>query len=407
MHLGPLDGLRFIAASCVLIAHGFYFLVLEQNNELITPYNSPIVGLSTIGMTLFFSLSGFVIHYNYAASLARPGGRRRFAVARFARLYPLFFLVFAIETFFAFRHPDLKLDLISPLPLYLSFTESWWFWSFGARVATDAYNNTAGLMWSLSVEAFFYLVYIPLAPWLRRLSGSTLLIVGVAVAAFAAWSTSAAIHHTTELNTLALRYTGNPQTAGQFTHWLTFNSPYFRLPEFLLGALAAQYAMTSTLRDTTARIVCVVAFAIFVPAYLYSNVSLLPICGGITTCLAFTFALVLASTATSRHWLARALSSRWMVLGGEASYSLYLLQYWVMHELGHRLADGWPTAIRLLIFLALLPVAFIFALLSYRLFERPAMKIVRRLLSGDSARRAERVADAPRPQPSQATEVQV
>jgi peptidoglycan/LPS O-acetylase OafA/YrhL len=129
-----------------------------------------------------------------------------------------------------------------------------------------------------------------------------------------------------------------------------------------------------------------------------------PICGVITTCLAFTFALVLVSTATSRHWLARALSSRWMVLGGEASYSLYLLQYWVMHEVGHRLADGWPTYIRLLIFLALLPVAVIFALLSYRLFERPAMKIVRRLLSGERTQRGERAADAPLPQQPQTTE---
>ena len=74
VHLGALDGLRFIAASCVLIAHGFFYLVLEQDERLISPYNAPLLGLATIGMTLFFTLSGFVIHYNYAASLERPGG---------------------------------------------------------------------------------------------------------------------------------------------------------------------------------------------------------------------------------------------------------------------------------------------------------------------------------------------
>jgi peptidoglycan/LPS O-acetylase OafA/YrhL len=381
-HLGALDGLRFIAAACVLIAHGFFYLVLEQDNNLVSGYNAPLLGLSTIGMTLFFSLSGFVIHYNYAASLSWPGGKRQFAIARFARLYPLFLLVFVVETFFAFYHPDGKTDLVSPLPLYLSFTESWWFWSFGSRVASEAYNNATGLMWSLSVEAFFYLVYIPLAPWLRKLSGSSLLIVGASIAGAAAWGSSSAVQHISDLIALALKYTANPQTAPQFTHWLTFNSPWFRLPEFLLGALAAQYVVTSPLREPMARTVCAVALAIFVPAYLYTNIALLPINGVITTCLAFTFALVLASTATSRHLFARALSNRWMVLGGEASYSLYLLQYWVMHDLGRWLADGWPIYIRFFIFLALLPVAVIFALVSYRFFERPAIRVVRRLLSG-------------------------
>lgn len=404
IHLGPLDGLRFIAAACVLLAHGFFYLALEQDDHLISAYNAPLLGLSTIGMTLFFSLSGFVIHYNYAASLSRPGGKRQFAIARFARLYPLFLLVFVVETFFAFRYSDGKIDLISPLPLYLSFTESWWFWSFGSRVASDAYSNATGLMWSLSVEAFFYLAYIPLAPRLRRLSGSTLLIVGGAIAAAAAWGTSAAIHHAGALDAFALRYTGNPQTAAQFTHWLTFNSPWVRLPEFLLGALAAQYAMTKPLRDATARVVCGVALAIFVPAYLYTTIALLPINGAITTCLAFTFALVLASTATSRHLFARALSNRWMILGGEASYSLYLLQYWVMHDLGHRLADGWPAIVRFLVFLALLPVAAIVSLVSYRFFERPAMRFIRKLLSGDGQHGERIAADAPIQQQQQTME---
>jgi hypothetical protein len=48
-------------------------------------------------MTLFFVLSGFVIHYNYAASIERDGARgiANFFVARFARLYPLYIVVIA------------------------------------------------------------------------------------------------------------------------------------------------------------------------------------------------------------------------------------------------------------------------------------------------------------------------
>src|SRR5262249_27807759 len=191
-HLRPLDGLRFIAALCVLIDHGYFYLILQHNSRLVSAFNAPILGLSTIGMTLFFSLSGFVIHYNYAASLSEAGGKRRFCIARFARLYPLFLLVFVVEMYRAFRHPERQFDLIGPLPLFLSFTQSWWFWSFGSRVATEAYSNATDLMWSLSTEAFFYLAYVPLAQFFRRLFGGPLLIAGTVIAAAAAGLTSAA-----------------------------------------------------------------------------------------------------------------------------------------------------------------------------------------------------------------------
>ena len=39
---------------------------------------------SYVGMTLFFVLSGFIIHYNYANTVSQPGGLWRFFVARSA-----------------------------------------------------------------------------------------------------------------------------------------------------------------------------------------------------------------------------------------------------------------------------------------------------------------------------------
>ena len=59
-----LTGLRFLAAFSVLLAHGLTATV--TNNE---PPKGAVLWLmqsSGFGMTLFFVLSGFVIHYNYA-----------------------------------------------------------------------------------------------------------------------------------------------------------------------------------------------------------------------------------------------------------------------------------------------------------------------------------------------------
>ena len=68
-------------------------------------------------------------------------------------------------------------------------------------------------------------------------------------------------------------------------------------------------------------------------------------------------------------------------MGGEASYSLYLLHYWVMHDLGHRLADNRPVLIRSGVFVVLMLVSVGIARVSYLIYERPMIRIVRRLFS--------------------------
>jgi hypothetical protein len=59
-----LTGLRFLAAFSVLIAHGA--AVLMHGHERLGSVPYWVTQVSGFGMTLFFVLSGFVIHYNYA-----------------------------------------------------------------------------------------------------------------------------------------------------------------------------------------------------------------------------------------------------------------------------------------------------------------------------------------------------
>ena len=380
-HIAALDGLRFIAAGTVLFSHGFFYLLLNQDNAKITAYNAPFVGMANIGMTLFFVLSGFVIHYNYAASVPLPGGVRAFFVARFARLYPLFLLVFLICIVNSFRYAGGKVDIIGPIPLFLTFTQSWWFWAFGGRATSEAYSDATGLMWSLSTEAFFYAIYTvagaaiaPVqwdAPGLGRLHGC--FDGGVAGRRVDGISGS--------LNGWAALYTGNVVAAGNFSHWLIYNSPWIRIFEFLLGALTAQFVMTTHMEPMRARIAGCVALVVILAAYCYCLINLLPLSGCITTCVAGAFAILIGASAAKGHVFSSALSNRWMVMGGEASYSLYLLHYWVMHDLGHRLADNRPVLIRAGVFVVLMLVSVGIARVSYLIYERPMIRIVRWLFS--------------------------
>ena len=79
-----LTGLRFVAAMMVLIGHGLYaahFAADTMTSRILDP-------LPSMGMTLFFVLSGFVMWVNYAQSFRERfwSSLWCFGVARFARL---------------------------------------------------------------------------------------------------------------------------------------------------------------------------------------------------------------------------------------------------------------------------------------------------------------------------------
>src|SRR6202451_3234924 len=87
-----LTGLRLLAAFSVLIAHAFGVLMQGHDAQGVVYW---LTQASGFGMTLFFVLSGFVIHYNYAGAVTGRQGARGTAAffwARFARLYPLLLL---------------------------------------------------------------------------------------------------------------------------------------------------------------------------------------------------------------------------------------------------------------------------------------------------------------------------
>ena len=127
-----LTGLRFLAAFSVLLAHGVAATV--TNNE---PPQGAVLWLmqsSGFGMTLFFVLSGFVIHYNYARLVTdgRLRGIAAFFWARFARLYPLFLLMMLVYVLVSQRHvaywtghPEKINAIFQALPYFLLSIQSW------------------------------------------------------------------------------------------------------------------------------------------------------------------------------------------------------------------------------------------------------------------------------------------
>ncbi|MBS0533584.1 MAG: acyltransferase [Proteobacteria bacterium] len=170
-----LTGFRFYAALLVVVTH-------FCNTHLAAAgyaWSENMTVFGSIGMSMFFVLSGFVIHYNYGDDVARRrrGEIYRFAVARFARLYPLFIFATAISIATA---PAMQSYQWSALPYWLTMTHGWLPISIGGRFPGDAMTPGS---WSVSVEVLLYIMFIPLAMIMRSQLRSQRDILSVALIA--------------------------------------------------------------------------------------------------------------------------------------------------------------------------------------------------------------------------------
>ncbi len=320
--IGSLTGLRFVAAATVAVGHGALSLRQDWLSQLVAQ-------ISSVGMTLFFVLSGFVLWLNYAASFqTKPlsGALREFAVARFARLYPMYAVV--VLGIVGYLMVSRGVDLRS-LGFILTMTQAW----FPALGGTMMVAVVASLqhLWSISVELFFYLLF-PLACFgLRRVDRppmiALLALLNLLLFAVAIWASFS--HGTALLRAIA------PGLRDGGMQWLTYYSPYLHISQFLAGCLAAMAYMQLETRKIGEREQAVVAvlFWLSVAGLLAVPVALFlqPGWGDFAVWIEISVRLVevicfsVILVAASRYGHAGFLTAPAMVVGGECSYSIYLL----------------------------------------------------------------------------------
>ena len=162
--LDALTGLRFFAAFFILVSHAAAWTSPFSGSDALSRYGGVP---SLYAMTLFFVLSGFVIHYNYGKLFQKMRFRwaaTEFLGARFARLYPLFLAFFIVGLVVDGTANWFKGDTYSWIEMvirFLTLTQSWFYSTiFGDRMVM---SNAFGLAWSISTEIFFYFCYLGLA----------------------------------------------------------------------------------------------------------------------------------------------------------------------------------------------------------------------------------------------------
>lgn len=313
--LPAITSIRFFAALHVVIFH-LHAIKVAAGPQWYQNFAS----IGYVGVSLFFVLSGFILVYTYGGRNTEPS---TFWRARFARVYPayLFSLLvtlpfFIFVLFFMPLQPGGNMDMFvwpkhHPLASALLVPALLQSWIPGAALA---WNSVA---WSLSVEAFFYLVFPALIVFLLQKRNSTLMTL-----LLACWALSLTI----TLGYTLLKPDGVASVDDNMLGltWLNvvkFN-PLVRLPEFLMGACCGFLFLRQYIDRKWATPLATAGLVGFVTVVAFSSrISYPVIHSGL---LAPAFAAIIYGIALRPGW-ARVLEIKPLVLLGDASYSLYLL----------------------------------------------------------------------------------
>lgn len=335
--LPQFTGLRGIAALLVL----FYHIRTPQDLVLSFGPLDPFSKFGGLGVDIFFVLSGFVLTYVHGQMFASGFDRRplwSFAVARFARIYPLHVVTlfamlggYAIAVQIGVQPTETRGYTWQGVISGLLLMQNW----FG----TVAPNPSS---WSISVELANYLLFpfLMLARPLRmpRHWPMTIIVLGAVILE------------------------------------VGVSLPLWRgLIEFIMGCAA--YTQTTRLDPKQ---LSRFAGLIFILPFLASYVADRFMPGLAAFCFALTMFLLSGRDGIFR----RLCASTPLVFIGEISYSIYMLQWFVWVGWKHVLAkfpffSGHPYLMVACAAASLIVVS----IPSYYFFEAPARKFLRRALT--------------------------
>jgi peptidoglycan/LPS O-acetylase OafA/YrhL len=349
----PLTSVRFFAASLVLFHHSvrtFLPVFSSRGAHGVPEGMAGIVSLAfPVSASFFFFLSGYVLSFVYLHN-RKTFDKGNFCAARFARLYPLYFVVLVLDTpellVPEIQRYGMKIGLTKTAAIFAANTLMLQVWK-GSRLLRINLPS-----WSLCVEAFFYVCFPLLGVLLWKLRGARL------------WMTALALYAGGQALVWGLRSHLNLE--------MVLTLPPLHLSTFALGILLARWQTRQQQRKNSPQVrvwqvstVLVLSAGGFFGSVLlvplfgapapYNNGLLVPIFAGVV------WALSVIPTPLSR-WLC----GRWLVALGNASYALYLLHTPILSLFLH---FRWVTLAFYPVYLALCVGL---SLLSFRYFETPA-----------------------------------
>ena len=349
-YLPALTGLRFLLGIWVILHHltGNKMLLDQWNQSLPAPAQSLMRG-GYLAVQTFFLLSGFVLAQSYANTRWNRHSLARFAVARFARIYPAYLLSLVVVSWFVLEvliRPGRGLaQKVAVLSDY-AFVLQGWRGTLGV-----GWNAPA---WSLSCEFFFYVCFPLLLLWLGR---GGLLRIYLALAACL-------------VVPIVLAHASVP----------AFWKPIHHLSDFVAGIAAARlYSALAKSGIRMKRIGFWLSAGAFVAGagFIIHPQVLDGTLMNLNTVLRPINAVLLIGLATGGGFIVRLLSTDVAGYLGKASYSMYILHipllWWFSQYTTYRYGSAAPGWIGFLVVAVVIGVS----IAAYEFVEAPANRWIR------------------------------
>ncbi len=302
---GALTGLRAVAAYLVFFHH---YPPVEVN---IHPFFRCMAEQGYVGVSIFFVLSGFLLHYRYAAvATLRWDFLKRYMRNRLSRIYPLYGTLCALSLLMS-RDRSLFSWMVN-LSLAKGFSDEWKF----SHVAQA---------WSITVEECFYISFPVIVVLMLKKKWPALSILALIYAMGYAFMQLGAAH----------------PWRGFFAnfHFMSIYTFWGRAAEFFVGMTVARWA--PKLRGIVPS-----SFALTLLGFCFTTVAFVSLClvaspshiavqetGGLILhnwILPVGIGFLILGLAYEDTILSRCLGSTTCVLLGKSSYAFYLLQQGVL-----------------------------------------------------------------------------
>lgn len=353
MKIDQLTFTRYIAALSVVFFH-YGANVFPANLPLL----NPVLTAGPIAVSYFYALSGLIMAIAYyRPDSTKPFANGRYWLARIARIYPVYLLALLIMMAAKFKEAGSDPTTVG---LSLSMLQAW----------VPGYPLTLNAPgWSLSVEAFFYLTFPLLILAAKRHH-----LKQLAIASGVLWGATQVLH-TILLNSAAY-------VPFSPLHDFIFYNPLMHLSTFVTGFIAGAWlregklAMLATPAINSSGLFLSLGLIILLliirqPLIALSGVNV-DYTNGLIAPLFLAFIVLLAlNTGYISTWL----QHKWMILLGEASFSLYILQK-PLHGIYEKVAGRWIAEDSALYFYLFVAVLTGTAILSFWLIETPLRRFI-------------------------------
>lgn len=353
-----IDILRGFAAYSVIMLH-----VIAHTNWTAYPQTGPLSWFrsGSLGVDLFFVISGFVVYYNALDIFEQTGYRAfliSFSLRRFFRLYPLYAITLVASIYMSQRYILDAQNFWVHVLTHLTFIHSF---------NTDWFSSINGVNWSIAIEVHFYILIALLIAKIRNINGFILLLTALCIGWIWRWASWQIVPDDGDELYLYRLFVLSTQLPG-------------RIDQFAIGMVIAQLVRSAPfafLRETRWMLPLSAALAtLTIYLFVFPQLNFWPsgqiafIFSRTLTALAFGVAVFTACQIKSSRFLRLSRPLRYC---GTISYGLYLwhLPFIVMLKS----SELSPLEIAALT----LASTTLTAATSWHLFEKPLIRAGRRL----------------------------